>query len=217
MRRSARLLLSTFLLGGSFVGGSAWAQDSDAPPVDAAAVTATAFVQSRAGTIIDIVNRAASTDAERAQRRQDLRDSVSAFLDIDLLAERTLGTHWEGLTPEQRVEFTALLRDLIETSYSRRLGTGTVAEDDYSVRYTGERARSARTTVDAEVTVRDRTYHVEAKLLSRGGTFVIYDIVTDDVSLEESYSESFDRTIRQHGWEDLLRRMRDRLERLRRE
>lgn len=181
-----------------------------APAAEATAMTATDFVRAKADELVGIINRTPSNDAERAQRTTDLRTSIREFLDFGVLAERTLGPHWETRTPEQRTEFVDALRDLVETSYSHRLGDQTVDQSGYTVTYTDERERNGRYRVEGTVSWGDEEHFVEMKLMMRDGQFLIYDVVTDDVSLEESYAESFDNIITEHGWDELLRRIRER-------
>ena len=202
-----KLLLSALLSASLCVSATALAGEAGA---------ATSFVQARADLVVSIVNGAASPGASVEARRDELRAAIRDFLSYELLAERTLGSHWEAQTPENRSEFVGLLRDLIETSYSRRLGSGTVDAADHTVVYDGERSRRGRTTVEMTVAVSGESHAVEIKLEERDGGFVVYDVVTDDVSLEESYAESFAAIIRERGWDGLLARMRERLAELQR-
>lgn len=186
---------------------------TEAPEPAAAApetVTATEFVRAKADELVGIINRTPADDAARTARMSDLRTSIRQFLDFEVLAERTLGSHWDARTPEQRTEFVEALRDLVETSYSHRLGDQTVDQSGYTVTYTDERERNGRYRVEGTVAWGDNEHFVEMKLMMRDGQFLIYDVVTDDVSLEESYAESFDAIITEHGWDELLNRIRER-------
>lgn len=174
-------------------------------------VAPTAFVQQTSNAVLTIVNEA-STAGATADRQAALRDAIRGFLSYELLAERTLGDHWGTRTGEERVAFVALLRDLIETSYSKRLGEGSVEEGDYTIQYTGERERRGRHTVEATVSAEGNTHYLEVKMQAGDqGQWLVYDVVTDDVSLEESYAESFESIIADEGWDGLMNRMRERL------
>lgn len=195
------------------------AAPEEAPAADSAAPStaapATGFVRQMSDDVLGIVNEAASGGAT-PERQARLRDAIRGFLSYEILAERTLGAHWETRTPEQREEFVTLLRDLIETSYSRRLGRGSVEPNSYTLTYTGERERRGRVTVSATLTAQGETYLLDVKMMTGDqGQWLVYDVITDDVSLEESYYESFANIIAEDGWEGLLQRMRDRLAELR--
>lgn len=202
----SRISLSIALLAA--VPAVAQAQDAAAA---APSVTATSYVQQWATYILASVNQAAASPEALEAQRGVLRDAVRSLINFDMLAERTLTTHWEGLSEAQRSEFKGLLQELIETSYTRQLGRGTVEPDRYAVTFTGEREARGRTTVEASLRIKDKDHVVEFKLLPAGQGFFVYDIITDDVSLEESYAESFDSIIAEHGFDGLLQRMRDRL------
>lgn len=176
---------------------------------------ATRFVQERADEILSIVNRSVSGDEAVEQRREDLRGAIRNFLSFELLAERTLSRHWEARSEDERSEFVALLRQLIETSYLQRLGDRQVSDQAYEARYTGERERRGVHTVEGRVQARGDEVFVEVRLRrNENGAWLIFDVITDDVSLEESYAESFDRIIRDEGWGELLQRLRDRIREL---
>ncbi|TVQ98773.1 MAG: ABC transporter substrate-binding protein [Deltaproteobacteria bacterium] len=176
---------------------------------------ATRFVQERADQVIAIVNREAPDSTAQAQRERDLQRAIREFLSFELLAERTLGSHWEERSAEERSLFVGLLRELIETSYLRRLGGDRVEPGSYTVSYESERVRRSRATVSGRVTARGETAHVDVRMQRHGDGWLIHDVVTDDVSLEESYAESFDRILRDEGWEALIQRLRDRIAELR--
>lgn len=204
---------STFLLLASALvlafASPADAQEPDGTP------GATSFVQNRASEILTIVNDAAADEEQLAAKREELRAAIRAFLSFDVLARRTLGDHWDTRTPEQQTQFVQLLRDMIETSYCRSLGTGEVDQEEYRVEYTGERSRRSRTTVEATVYLNGDDHLLEVKMETTETGWIIYDLVTDDVSLEESYAEMFESIIHEDGWDSLIARMEERLEELR--
>jgi phospholipid transport system substrate-binding protein len=181
-----------------------------------AALTATQFVQQQGDEIIAILNQRPTDEASRTQRIVNLRRTISEFISVEVLAEEALGAHWDARTPAERVEFTALLRDLIETSYSKKLGDEGIAPGSYTVTWDGERSRNGRTRVDATVTYDGEPHAVEVIMRDgEDGSRVVFDLVTDDVSLRDSYAESFDNIITEHSWEELISRMQERLAELR--
>lgn len=191
----------------------AFASAQEMPVADS---TATQFVQQQGDEIIAILNQRPTDDSSRTQRMANLRRSISAFIHIEALAEEALGAHWDARTPTERVEFTALLRDLIETSYSKQLGDEGIAPGSYAVTWDGERSRNGRTRVEATVTYDGEPHAVEVMMRDgNDGSRVVFDLVTDDVSLRDSYAESFDNIITEHSWEELISRMQERLAELR--
>lgn len=169
--------------------------------------TATDFVRQKSDEIIRVIN----TAPNRTARLTQLRSTVRTTLDFGLLAERSLGEHWTSLTPVQKTEFTNTLRDVIEQSYSEKLGDQRLEPGSYSVVFVGEAERRGRHTVEGQVKSGGKDYHVLVRLQrSAAGDWQLYDIVTDDISLTEVYAESFDTIIRRHGYDELLRRLKSR-------
>jgi phospholipid transport system substrate-binding protein len=209
--RILSLLLSTCVVAPVVTVSTVAAAQESAP------ATASEFVQARGNEIMAIINRRPANDADRATRIADLRSSISSFLDIGVLARESLGAHWDARTEAEQTAFVALMRDLIETSYSRRLGDEGVQPGSYSVTWDGERSRNGRTRVEATVTHDGTTYAVEVMIRDEGGQRIVYDLITDDVSLKDSYAESFDSIITEHGWDELMNRMQTRLDELRAE
>ena len=193
MRRTFKWTILTLMLSAGFAT-SALAQG-----------TATDFVRAKSDDIIRVVNTSANKDTRLA----GLRAAVSSTIHFELLAQRTLNRHWDGLSAAQRTDFTATLKELIETSYSTRLGDKMLDPGSYTVQFTDERERRGRTTVSAIVSVDARRHYVDVRLQqSDAGEWQVYDVVTDDISLQESYAESFDEIIRSKGFDDLMRRLR---------
>lgn len=172
--------------------------------------SATDFVRQQSDEIIRIIN----TAEDRDERVASLQQAVGTFIDFPMLAQRSLALHWDDRTAEEQAQFTALLQELIETSYATRLGDERVEPGSYTVVFEDERERRGRYTVEGRVSVETNEYFVAVRLIQQEGSWRVYDVVTDDVSLLESYAESFDEIIRQDGWDALLERMQEKIDEL---
>jgi ABC-type transporter MlaC component len=200
--KAIRLL--SLLLALAALTGSAAAQATPA-------TSPTDFVRSKVDEVISIVNRPATRGTPAfAQRQEDLKSAVRGFLDYTELCRRALGDHWNERTPEQQQAFVDLLTRLIETNYAVKLGEESV-DTSYAVSYDGETVRGDNAEVSGTVTYQNETVAVEIMLLRRDTGWVVWDVVTDDVSIQETYAESFDEIISEDGWDELTRRLTDRL------
>ncbi len=144
-------------------------------------------------------------------RKDAVRDvAVNAF-DVSETAKRALGTHWQKRTPAERDEFVGVFRDLLEQTYVSRL-------DEYGgerIRYVSERVDGDNAVVRAAIVTRTGTeVPVESRLLARQGRWLIYDILIENVSLVANYRSQFDRVIRSESYEELVKRLRARVEAL---
>ena len=145
----------------------------------------------------------------KKRNTKELEKELRTVLDLEELAKRALTGHWEKRTPEEQREFVDLLDQLLLEGYHDRLRTDKVLKGDYSIQYTGEKVRSDRAIVKSTVRVKDSSKPVDYKLLQKNGKWVVYDIVIDDIGLEETYREAYVEIIEEEGWSGLITRMKD--------
>jgi phospholipid transport system substrate-binding protein len=146
-----------------------------------------------------------------AERRTAVRNLAIEVFDVEETAKRALGAHWQPRTPTERSEFVKLFRDLIEQTYISRI-------DEYGgerIQYTGERVDGDTAVVRAQIlTKAGTTVPVESRLSLRNDRWLIYDILIENVSLVANYRSQFDRIIRTSSYDDLVKRLRDRVAQL---
>jgi phospholipid transport system substrate-binding protein len=149
---------------------------------------------------------------EAELQRTEVRKLVGSFLDYNELAKRSLGRHWDTLTPKQREEFATTLRDLVERSYLRQLH----GSPNYSIKYEKEQKSGNEATVDATLHTTARGKKVEIalqyKLLGRDGHWLVYDVLTDEQSMLENYRAEFNKIITKDGFDALMKRMKKKLD-----
>lgn len=211
MRRPSALVLATlFCLAlvaplAPLASSTAVAQQAGGP--------ATRYLRQRNDDVNRILRREASTDAARAQRSQEVTGILSDLLDYDELSRRSLGTHWDQHTEAERREFVGLLRQLVERNYEQNLERVI----DFDVSYTTETTTAEGTVVRTEARSRAERRQPPVEIVYtlhlQGTNWRVFDVVTDGVSLVRNYRNQFNRIIAEHGWPELLRRMRDRLAR----
>jgi len=104
-----------------------------------------------------------------------------------------------------------VFHDLLEQSYLPRV-------DDYQgewIRFVSERWDGDHATVRAMVVTRlGIPVAVESRLVRKADRWQIYDVLIERMSLVASYRAQFDRVIRTSSYEDLLHRLKARVERL---
>jgi phospholipid transport system substrate-binding protein len=144
-------------------------------------------------------------------RRTAVRDLAIEVFDTTESAKRALGPHWQRRTPAEREEFVKLFRDLLEQTYVSRI-------DEYGgerIRYVGEQVDGDEAIVRARIVTKGGAeVPVESRLLRRGDRWLIYDILVENVSLVANYRSQFDRIIRTSSYEDLVKRLKIRVQQL---
>ena len=128
------------------------------------------------------------------------------------MAKSTLGYHWHNLSPEQRARFIPVFTTFIQDAYLSKL-------QDYSVQRIQQEAKTAQINFtketfdgsdDAEVfsdlvlTDQKDPLHVNYKMRRRNGTWLIYDVTIDEISIIANYRNQFDRVINNDGFDQLV-------------
>ncbi len=149
--------------------------------------------------------------SEDKRRREEVKALAAALFDYQELARRSLGPHWTELNRNQQREFVSTLRQLIERNYVKQLRTNL----DYQVEYRGEQLSGDEATVSTVVKVKTKGKQTDAdivyKLRRAGDKWLVYDVITDEVSLVRNYRSQFNKIITEKSYDELLRRMKAKL------
>jgi phospholipid transport system substrate-binding protein len=146
------------------------------------------------------------SDDKRQERRNLLRDVISARFNFAEMAKRSLGAEWRRLTPQQQQEFVELFTDLIQDAYIGDIES-----------YRGEKITFTRERVDQEyaevesllTNAQDATYTMNYRLHLLDKEWRVYDVVIEDVSVVNNYRSQFSRIVTRSSYEDLVRRMKE--------
>src|SRR5271156_3466383 len=137
-----------------------------------------------------------------AQRQDKLRQIVAASFDFTEMAKSALGYHWKQLTPAQQQEFTQAFVAFIEDSYLSKI-------NDYSgqqvsfLRVNQDGAQYAQVNTDI-VQPKGEPIHVNYRLLKEDGTWKIYDVTVDAISIIANYRNQFNRVMNSKGYGTLI-------------
>lgn len=148
---------------------------------------------------------------EAELERSEVKKLVGSFLDYGELAKRSLGKHWDKLTPKQREEFVETLRQLVERSYLRQIH----GSANYNIKYDKEEKNGSEATVDATLNTVARGKKTKVALQYKmlwKDHWVVYDVVTDEQSMLENYRAEFNKIINRDGFDALLKKMKHKLD-----
>ena len=122
-------------------------------------------------------------------------------------AARTTGTR---LTPDQKKEVSALLRQLIQKNYQKNLEKTL----DYEITYKGEKIDAGDTKIRTEAKSkskpRDPVVLIDYVVREANRKLAIVDIVTEGTSLTKSYYEQFDKKLKDPalGYSNIVQKLR---------
>lgn len=168
----------------------------------------TDFVKKKTTEVSSILSK-----KESKSRAKKLDRVIQKTIDFEALAARSLKGYWEKRTEEERKEFLGLLQQLLQSNYEKKL-SGKKLEKDYTVTYVSEATRGNVAIVKTSIKHKSETKPVHYKLQKTDKTWIAYDIVIDDISLEETYRESYTEIIKEEGWPALIVRMKDKVKQI---
>jgi phospholipid transport system substrate-binding protein len=147
----------------------------------------------------------------KSTKRQMVKGIVDPHFDYREMAKRSLGTAWGGLSSGQQAEFVRLFSELLEASYSDKI-------EKYAQRvkidYTGEIPDGDQVEVRTVVVRPNDRFPLNYRLLREGGTWKVYDVVIEGVSLVSNYRSQFSRIIHESSYAELVRRLKTKVSEL---
>lgn len=157
--------------------------------------------------VISILKNPKYKGKEKAnKRREALRTEIGKIFDFEEMAKRSLGVYWRERTPHERKEFVELFKDLLERSYSGKIESYT----DEKVLYLDEKIDNnqyaeVRTRI---ITSDKKEIPIDYRLFFNGKEWKVYDVVIEGVSLVSNYRSQFNKIIRNHSYQELIKRMK---------
>ena len=141
------------------------------------------------------------------KRRAAIREVAGETFDFGEAAKRSLGKHWQGLSEEDREEFTGLFADLLERGYIARI-------EEYSgekIVYSGDNIDAGAATVKTRFTMKNGTeVPMDYRMLRKGERWRVYDVTVEGLSLVGNYRGQFNKIIETSSYRDLVKRMKAR-------
>ncbi|MCD6581011.1 MAG: ABC transporter substrate-binding protein [Desulfuromusa sp.] len=141
-------------------------------------------------------------------KKSQVSGKVQEYLNMQSMSRRTLGTHWEGASEEQRQRFSGLFVRVLEGTYLNRIG-------DYSggtVKYLKQRVKENKAIVDTVIVSDELEIPVQYKMIYGTDSWQVFDIVIEGVSLIRNYRSSYGEIIRRNGYEGLLALMDEKVQ-----
>jgi phospholipid transport system substrate-binding protein len=146
-------------------------------------------------------------------RLAKVRAVVEPRFDVLEIAKRTLGTHWQDRTEEERTEFMRLFSELVEKTYS---GTLDRYNTDVQFFYDQERLEDKFAEVDTRIfePAQHRAFAITYKLHNAEGKWLIYDVIAENVSMVRNYHNQFNRILSKSSYQDLVQTLQTKIKEL---
>ena len=159
--------------------------------------------------VIKIVQDEALTNDKQA-RRVALRKIIAERFNYRQMVMRSLAKNWDVRSDQERQEFIALFKSLLENSYANKLE----AYKDEEINYLDEMIKGEYALVKTEVVRKSSTIGVDYKLIQENGNWQVYDFVIEGVSMIRNYRSQFTKIIRRDSYEVLVQKLTDKINEL---
>ena len=138
-----------------------------------------------------------------------LEKIVDPVFDFREMAKRSLGIHWKDPTAEERQEFVPLFKDFLSNVYLGRIGF----YNGEKVLFAGETVGTNYAEVDTQVVAKNGDQDPVVYMLKRTDSgWKIYDVIVDNVSIDNNYRSQFDRVISRSSYQELVKRIKQKVD-----
>ena len=162
--------------------------------------------------VIEIVKDKSLKDDHQA-RSAALRKTIDERFNYRQMVMRSLAKNWDARSDQERQEFIALFKSLLENSYANKLE----AYRDEKINYLDEIIKGRYALVKTEVVRRSSTIGVDYKLINENGNWMVYDFVIEGVSMIRNYRSQFTKIIRRDSYEVLVQKLTDKINEIQQE
>lgn len=149
---------------------------------------------------------ALKADSANDLRKEKIRAIAAKMFDFSELSKRTLARNWSRLTPEQQNEFILLYESLLEDTYTNKIMSYT----DEKIVFNKEIPLTDKTAeVQSVVMRRNNEIQIYYRVILKDGTWRVYDVVIEGVSLINNYRTQFREILINETPESLLKTLRE--------
>ena len=141
----------------------------------------------------------------RTRARERARKAVGELIDFEALAKATLGKKWDEIKPADRTRYTAALKGAMEANYLAKMRQGKKTDvDKIRTEITGEEQQGSHTIVHTKIDSGGETAAIDYVMERRGKGWRAVDVITEGVSLAETYREQVAKILAKKSLNDVI-------------
>jgi len=168
-------------------------------------------IQSGTEKALDILHSSKAGQAPSLKARKgEILKIVDEYFNFHEMAKRALGRPWKEQPPEKQKEFVELFKQLLFNSYVDKVESYTGANERFA--YDEEKIEGIMPSSKRGCSgTRTATFAWTTGLRFDGGTWKVYDVVVEGISLVNNYREQFSSILTNESFDSLLKRMRQKV------
>ena len=163
-------------------------------------------VQANVNKVLDVL-RDPNLKGESAKgtKKEKLEVIYEQMFDGVELSMRTMGGNWKKLNPAQQKEFTQLYRQILEKAYIDKI----LSYTDEKIVFPKESMLSNnQAEVQTKVITSSKEIPIFYRVILKGGSWKVYDVVVENVSLVQNYRSQFNSILEKNTPDQLLEILR---------
>lgn len=164
-------------------------------------------------TVDEVVRIVADKEMKKndQKRRQALKKTISVIFDYNEMARRSLGKHWNARSVAEKKQFVDLFATLLENSYAGKIES----YNNEKIVYIKEILDGTHAEVKSKVVTAKRDeFTLDYRLINQNGTWMVYDVVIEGVSLVSNYRTQFNKIISSNGYAELVKKLQNKSDEL---
>lgn len=178
-------------------------------PLQVLAASPKEMVEVQVNKVLKTLAEPAFKDQPRDAKIVKIRSIVNEIFDYTELSKRTLGREWTKFNEQQQAEFVKLFSDLLEKTYADRL----LSYSNEKVVFDKETMlREGQAEVTSNIITGDgKKIPLDYRLISKGSTWGVYDVIIEGISLVKNYRDQFRDILAKDSPEEVLKMLRDKV------
>lgn len=163
-------------------------------------------VQTNVNKVLDVL-RDPNLKGESAKgtKKEKLEAIYEQMFDGVELSMRTMGGNWTKLNPAQQKEFVQLYRQILEKAYIDKI----LSYTNEKIVFPKESMLSKnQAEVQTKVITSSKEIPIFYKVILKGGTWKVYDVDVENVSLVQNYRSQFNSILAKNTPDQLLETLR---------
>lgn len=139
------------------------------------------------------------------QRRDLLRSAVNERFSFEKMSQLCLARHWKERSDAEKKEFVELFGKLLEDTYISKIEAYT----NEKIEYTKEAITDKKAQINTRILTGKIEIPIEYRLYQEtDGSWRIYDLVIEGVSLVGNYRSQFDEMLQKDNYQKLVEELK---------
>jgi len=163
-------------------------------------------VQANVNKVLDVLrDPKLKGDSAKGIKKEKLEVIYEQMFDGVELSMRTMGVNWKKLNSAQQKEFTQLYRQILEKAYIDKIFSYT---NEKIVFPKESMLSNNQAEVQTKVITSSKEIPISYNVILKGGTWKVYDVVIENVSLVRNYRSQFNSILAKNTPDQLLEILR---------